>query len=69
MDLGLSPVGPRLCFRCGGVLRKTADDPESYECECGYAIRRVSGEKAEHSLLAFDEIGLSAGKGLRSSLQ
>ena len=50
---------PALCYRCGGIMRKTGDSPEIYECECGYAVRRTSEEESELSLLAFKEIQLS----------
>jgi len=56
MDIGIKRR-PILCYRCGGIMRKTSDDPECYECECGYAIRRVNKEESRLSLLAFREIG------------
>ena len=49
---------PILCYRCGGIMRKTSDGPEIYGCECGYAIRRMNKKESELSLLAFKEIEL-----------
>ena len=37
-------------------MRKVSVNPECYECECGYAIRRATKEESELSLLAFREI-------------
>jgi len=55
MDMGIKRR-PILCYKCGGIMRKIGDEPESYECECGYAIRRANKEESELSLLAFREI-------------
>lgn len=57
MDLRTSRR-PILCYRCGGIMRKRSDNPESYECECGYVIRRTNREESEKSLLAFREVEL-----------
>ena len=35
------------CYECGREMRKVDDNPESYECECGYAIRRLTKEKSK----------------------
>ncbi|MEM2110857.1 MAG: hypothetical protein QXX08_03150 [Candidatus Bathyarchaeia archaeon] len=35
------------CPECGSILEKTDDNPESYECICGYAIRRLTTEKSK----------------------
>ena len=50
---------PILCYRCGGIMRKTSDSPEIYECECGYALRRISKEESQLSPLAFKELTTS----------
>ncbi len=34
------------CYECGRVMKKVSDSPESYECECGYAIRRLTKEES-----------------------
>ncbi len=46
---------PFLCYKCGGIMKKTCDNPESYRCECGYTIRRVNRKEHENRLLAFIE--------------
>ena len=47
---------PTLCYRCGGIMRKTDSSPETYRCECGYAVKRLEKEESRLSLLAFREI-------------
>jgi predicted nucleic acid-binding Zn ribbon protein len=34
------------CYECGRVIKKVEDNPESYECECGFAIRRLTSTKS-----------------------
>jgi len=34
------------CTECGRTMKKIDDEPESYECECGNAIRRLTAEKS-----------------------
>jgi hypothetical protein len=33
------------CYEFGRVMRKVDDNPETYECECGYTVRRLTKEK------------------------
>jgi len=35
------------CYECGRVMKKVDNLLESYECECGYAIRRLTVEKSK----------------------
>ncbi len=30
------------CYECGKEMRKVSANPEIYECECGYAIKRLT---------------------------
>jgi hypothetical protein len=35
------------CYEFGRVMRKVDDNPETYECECGYTVRRLTKEKSK----------------------
>ena len=35
------------CYECESTMKKTDDNPETYECDCGYAVRRLTKKKSE----------------------
>lgn len=35
------------CPACGKIMKKIDHNPDSYECECGYAMRRLTVEKSK----------------------
>jgi rRNA maturation endonuclease Nob1 len=43
--LGASVRFMMRCYDCGRVMSKVDDKPETYECKCGYTVRRLTKEK------------------------
>jgi len=35
------------CYECGRIMKRVDNNPESYECECGYAVRRLTKEESK----------------------